>query len=188
MIPTQQTVKEKPLAEVVVEGELSPFEDEALYKMLRKSFQVEHPRYTELQDESLVTRVNLILHHSYDATIFTDVFRSDWRDLKDLFKQICHRRGKAGAAFTFRFDTSKTRLAFNTGILNENELSSALDQIGHLTGIVGQMLRPETMDKPIDRVETLFDRNSDRWHKFEGTRSDDERYTFDESSFRWVPV
>ncbi|MBO0889154.1 hypothetical protein J2P12_08665 [Candidatus Bathyarchaeota archaeon] len=171
-----------------MEGELSPFEDETLYKILRKSFQVEYPTYAELQDENMVTRVNLIFHHSYDATIFTDILRADWRDLKDLFKQICHRRGRAGAAFNFRFDTSETRLAFNSGILNENELSSALDQIAHLTGIVGQMLRPETMDKSVDRVETFFDRNSDRWQKFEGTSSDGERYAFDESSFRWVPV
>lgn len=189
MIPSQQlTTGRKPLAEIVVEGELSPFEDEALYRILRKSFQVEHPVYTELQDENLVTRVNLTFHHSYDKTIFTNLLREDWRELKDLFKQVTHRRGRAGAAFTFRFKASEIQSVFNTGILSENELGSALDQIGHLTAIVGQMLRPETMEKPVELVETVFDRNSDRWFKFHGTSSTNENYVFDESEFRWVPV
>src|SRR5438128_1781267 len=34
------TVPEKPLAEVLVEGELSPFEHEVLYRILRKGFWV----------------------------------------------------------------------------------------------------------------------------------------------------
>jgi len=56
---------EKPLAEVVVEGELSPFEHEALYRLLRKSFKVEQPSYRELSDEDLATRVNVVFHHPY---------------------------------------------------------------------------------------------------------------------------
>jgi hypothetical protein len=123
------TVPEKPLAEVLVEGELSPFEHEALYRILRKGFRLEHPSYTELTDEDLVT-----------------------------------------------------------GVLEEKELSSALDQIGHLTGILGQMLRPETMEKPLELVEAQYDRKSDRWHEFKGFGSSDrsESYVFDESVFRWV--
>jgi hypothetical protein len=33
----------KPRAEVLVEGELSPFEDEALYKLLKKHFRLGQP-------------------------------------------------------------------------------------------------------------------------------------------------
>src|SRR6266566_1724784 len=139
------TVSEKPLAEVLIEGELSPFEHEALYRILRKRFQLEHPSYTELVDEDLATRVNITFHYPYVTTIFTDV-------------------------------------------LQEKELSSALDQIGHLTGILGQMLRPETMDKPLELIEAAYDKKSDRWHEFKGftSTSRNESYVFDESVFLWI--
>ncbi len=57
------TIPEKPLAEVLVEGELSPFEHEVLYRILRKGFRLEHPSYTELLDEDLATRVNITFHY-----------------------------------------------------------------------------------------------------------------------------
>ena len=182
------TVPEKPLAEVLVEGELSPFEHEALYRILRKGFRLEHPSYTELVDEDLATRVNITFHFPYVPTIFTDVLQENWRDLKELLRQIRYRRGKAGAAVTFTFISDNQRLVFKSGVLEEKELSSALDQIGHLTGILGQMLRPDTMDRPLDIVEAEYDKGSDRWHRFRGFDSSDpaERYVFDESVFRWV--
>jgi len=130
------TVPEKPLAEVLVEGELSPFEHEALYRILRKGFRLEPPSYTELTDEDLVTRINVTFQHPYVTTIFTDVLQENWRDLKELLKQVRYRRGKAGAAVTFTFIRDNRRLVFKSGVLEEKELSSALDQIGHLTGIL----------------------------------------------------
>jgi hypothetical protein len=182
------TTPEKPLAEVLVEGELSPFEDEALYRILRKGFRLEHPSYTELLDEDLATRINVTFHYPYVTTIFTDVLRENWRELKELLRQVRYRRGRAGAAITLTFIGEKNRLVFRSGVLEEGELSSALDQIGHLTGILGQMLRPETMGKPLGLVEAVFDRKSDRWHEFKGFSSSDHResYVFDESIFRWV--
>ena len=182
------TTTEKPLAEVLVEGELSPFEHEALYRILRKGFRLEHPSYTELLDEDLVTRINVTFHYPYVTTIFTDVLRENWRDLKELLRQVRYRRGKAGAAITFTFIGEKNRLVFKSGVLEEKELSSALDQIGHLTGILGQMLRPEMMEKPLELIEAYYDKKSDRWHEFKGFGSSDrsESYVFDESIFRWV--
>lgn len=178
----------KPFAEVLVEGELSPFEHEALYKILRKGFRLEHPSYTEPLDEDLATRINVAFHYPYVTTIFTDVLQENWRDLKELLGQVRYRRGRAGAAVTFTFIGEKTRLVFKSGVLEERELSSALDQIGHLTGILGQMLRPETMDKPLGLVEAAFDKKSDRWDEFKGFSStgQNESYVFDESIFRWV--
>jgi len=182
------TIPEKPLAEVLVEGELSPFEHEALYRILRKGFRLEHPSYTELLDEDLATRINITFHHPYATTIFTDVLQENWRDLKELLRQVRYRRGRAGAAVAFAFIGERNRLVFKSGILEEKELSSALDQIGHLTGILGQMLRPETMDKPLELVEATYDKKSDRWHEFKGCTSagQNERYIFDESVFRWI--
>ena len=182
------TVPEKPLAEVLVEGELSPFEDEALYRILRKGFRLEHPSYAELVDEDLATRVNITFHYPYVTTIFADVLQENWRDLKELLRQVRYRRGKAGASVTFTFIGNKNRLVFKSGILEERELSSALDQIGHLTSILGQMLRPETMEKPLELFEASYDAKSDRWHRFKGfsSSSRNENYVFDESSFRWV--
>ncbi len=182
------TVPGKPFAEVLVEGELSPFEHETIYRILRKSFRIEHPSYTELSDEDLATRVNLTFHYPYVTTIFTDVLRENWRDLKELLRQVRYRRGRAGAAVTFTFIGEKNRLVFKSGVLEEKELSSAMDQIGHLTGILGQMLRPETMEKPLELVEAAYDKRSDRWHEFKGFSSTvrDESYVFDESVFRWL--
>lgn len=182
------TVPQKPLAEVLVEGELSPFEHEALYRILRKGFQLEHPSYTELVDEELATRINVTFHYPYIQTIFTDVLQENWRDLKELLRQVRYRRGKAGAAVTFTFISANHKLVFKSGVLEEKELSSALDQIGHLTGILGQMLRSDTMDRPLGIVETEYDKGSDRWHRFRGFDSSDpaEGYVFDESVFRWV--
>jgi hypothetical protein len=50
------------------------------------------------------------------------------------------------------------------------------------------MLRPETMEKPLELVEARYDRKSDRWDEFKGFDSADRKqsYVFDESAFRWV--
>jgi hypothetical protein len=182
------TVPGKPLAEVLVEGELSPFEHEALYRIMRKSFRLEQPSYASLIDEDLATQVNVTFHHPYETTLFTNVLKENWRDLKELLRQVRYRRGKAGAAVTFTFIGDGRRLVFRSGDLEEKELSSALDQIGHLTGILAQMLRPGTMEKSLELVEAHYDKKSDRWHEFKGFGSSDrtDSYVFDESVFRWI--
>src|SRR5207244_9961480 len=97
------TVPEKPLAEVLVEGELSPFEHEVLYRILRKGFRLEHPSYTELLDEDLATRVNITFHYPYFTTVFTDVLQENCRDVKELLKQVRYRRRKVVVAVTLVF-------------------------------------------------------------------------------------
>ena len=176
----------KPNAEILVEGELSPFEHEALYQLLKRHFLVKQPTYTELDDETVGTRVSIIFRHSYDRDFFTEVFQKGWRDLKELFKQINYRRGRLGAAFSLCFADSRYRLIFSTGGLDDQALGSAMDQLAHLTGVIGQMLRPETMNAVLERLEASFDRETDRWQGFRGVGlTDNEEYVFDESSFRW---
>jgi len=165
---------------------LSPFEHEALYRLLKKHFRLDQPVYSELLDETIGTRVNIVFHHPYERKFFTDIFRDDWRGLKELFKQIRYRRGRLGAAFTLTFTCEKIRLIFSLGLLGNEELGSAMDQIAHLTSIVGQMLRSETMLEPLGQVETWYDRKSDRWQGFRGVGvTDKKEYVFDESLFRW---
>jgi hypothetical protein len=177
----------KPVAEVLVEGELSPFEHEALYRLLKKHFRLEQPSYSELLDETIGTRVNIIFHHPYERGFFASVFQEDWRGLKDLFKQIRYRRGRLGAAFTLTFADEKLRLTFSSGLLGDEELGSAMDQIAHLTGIVGQMMRPETMIEPLEQVEASYDRRTDRWQGFRGVGvTDRKEYVFEETLFRWM--
>ena len=137
-------------------------------------------------DETIGTHVSIIFHHPYDRSFFASVFQEGWRDLKDLFKQIRYRRGRQGAAFTLTFVDQKMRFVFSLGLLGDEELGSAMDQIGHLTGIVGQMMRPEMMEESLEHVETSFDRKSDRWQSFRGIGlADKKEYFFDESIFRW---
>ena len=84
------------------------------------------------------------------------------------------------------FTDGKVRLVFSLGLLGDEELGSAMDQIAHLTGIVGQMMRPEMMLEPLEHVETSFDRKSDRWQNFRAVGLNDRKeYVFDESLFRW---
>ncbi|TMI54930.1 hypothetical protein E6H18_10370 [Candidatus Bathyarchaeota archaeon] len=176
----------KPAAEVLIEGELSPFEHEALYKLLKKHFRLEQPSYSDLLDETVGTRVNIVFHHPYERSFFTDILQDDWRGLKELFKQISYRRGRLGSAFTLTFIDQKARLVFSLGLLKDEELGSAMDQIGHLTGIIAQMMRPETMTEPLERVEASYDLSTDRWQNFRGVGLNDQReYFFDESLFRW---
>jgi len=176
----------RPVAEVLVEGELSPFEHEALYKLLKKHFRLEQPTYSELLDETVGTRVNVVFHHPYERSFFTDILQDDWRGLKDLFKQIRYRRGRLGATFNLTFIDQKVRLVFSLGLLGEEELGSAMDQIAHLTGIVAQMMRPETMIEPLGQVESSFDMRTDRWQGFHGVGLNDQRvYVFDEILFQW---
>jgi hypothetical protein len=176
----------RPVAEVLVEGELSPFEHEALYKLLKKHFRLEQPSYSELLDETIGTRLNIVFHHPYDRRFFTSIFQEDWRGLKDLFKQIRYRRGRLGVAFTLTFADEKVRLVFSFGVPGEEDLASAMDQIAHLTSIVGRMLRSETMVEPLGQVEVWYDGKSDRWQDFRGVGLNDRKeYVFDESSFRW---
>jgi len=176
----------KPVAEVLVEGELSPFEHEALYKLLKKHFRLEQPSYSDLVDETVGTRVNIVFHHPYERSFFTDVLQDDWRGLKDLFKQIRYRRGRLGAAFALTFVDQKIRVSFSLGLLEDEELGSAMDQIGHLTGIIGRMVRPETMIEPLEQVEASYDRRTDRWQGFRGVGlTDKKQYFFDESLFQW---
>ncbi|HZY94215.1 MAG TPA: hypothetical protein VFE98_05050 [Candidatus Bathyarchaeia archaeon] len=179
---------EKPRVEVVIDGELSPFEHETLHRILRKSFQVEKASYRETVDEGIVTRVNLTFYHPFDRSFFTEILRDNWRGLKDLLRQIRYRRGKAGSSFKLAFVTDNLRLSFDAGSVEERDLASAIDQMGHLTGIVGQMLRPELMDTPIGLVEAFYNRTTDRWEEFRGTSKGDEVYRFDDGSFRWIPL
>lgn len=181
---------EKPHAEVLVEGELSPFEHEALYKILRKSFHLEHPSYTESTSEDLTTLVNLTFHYPYETSFFTEILRENWRDLKTLFKEIQYRRGRAGAAFKLHFIGKQSKLTFNSGMLEDETLASAMDQIGHLTGIVGRMISPEILvGSSVASIEAYYDKNSDRWNKFTGSSPDKrQEYIFDETSFHWVPT
>ena len=184
---TEQREPVKPAAEILVEGELSPFEHEALYRLVRKHFRVEQPTYTELQDETVSTRVSVIFHHPYYHSFFSEIFQSDWRILKELFKQISYRRREHGAEFTLSFlDKRVARLTFSLGALADDPLGSAMEQISHLPAIIGQIISPEKMEEQLDQVIAFFDPGSDRWYEFRGLDPTGKKeYVFDETSFRW---
>ena len=182
---TERRGSDKPAAEIIVEGELSPFEHEALYQLLRKHFLVKHPSYSDQEDGNVGTRVGLIFHHSYNREFFTGILQKDWGRLKDLFKQINYRRGRLGASFSLSFSDQKPGLEFSTGQLDDQGLGSAMDQLAHLTGVIGQMLRRETMNEPLEQVQIFFDGRGDRWSDLRATDAGMKSYVFDERLFRW---
>ena len=177
----------KPIAEVVIEGELSPFEHEALHRLLNKGFTVEPPSYIPFDygEEDLATRINITFHYPYNQDFFTRHLRENWRELKDLIKEIRYRRGRAGAAFTFTFVQDEFRLVFRSGEVDHDEISSAMDQIGHLTGIISRMLKAETVPETLGMVECAFDKLTDRWDQFRATSRESNVYEFDEESSNW---
>ena len=189
MIPSQTTaISEKPLAEVAVEGELSPFEDEKIYRILKEKFRVQHPVYSHSDNEEVASKVDITFYQEYSTSFFTVQFQDGWRDLKELLKEIRHRRGNAGAGYTLTFKDSERRIVFESGVLEEGEFRSSVDQISYLTSIMGQMLRPSAMEKPLSTVQTSFDKKSDRWTWFRGITQTNEGYVFDEQVFRWVKL
>ncbi len=178
--------KTRPVAEILVEGELSPFEHEALYRLLKRHFLVKQPVYSESPGEIIGTRVNIFFHHSYDQSFFAMILQKDWGELRDLFKQISYRRGRLGASFTLGFIDEKTRLFFSTGVLSEPELGAAMDHLSYLPGIIGQMLVPERMPEPLGQIEASFDKTDHRWQDYRGfVLQDRKEYVFDENVFRW---
>ena len=104
-----------------------------------------------------------------------------------MLREVAHRRGRAGAAFNLTFVDQETRLVFRSGLLNEDETSSALDQVGHLTGIINR-IKSDSSTEPLGLIECSFDKKSDRWQDFHGfTLSSQKRaYTFDDANFKWV--
>lgn len=179
----------KPVAEVLVEGELSPFEHETIFQILKRRFNVSQPSYTDLPDDNLVTRVTILFHHPYNSSFFTDVFQEGWRDLKGILREIRHRRGGAGAAFNLVFINDKTRLVFKLGLLRSEEMISAIDQIGHLTGVLRMIMNSWTMNEPLVRIECVFDEKSDRWQDYRGyLESDRQVFVFEDASFKWTMV
>jgi hypothetical protein len=143
----------------------------------------------ESTSDDLTILINLTFHYPYNNGFFIEVLGGNWRDLKALLKQIQYRRGKAGAAFKLRFIGDEKELTFNPGTLDEDAVSSAIDQIGHLTGIIGQIMGSQAAGNPVRFVEAFFDKGSDRWNKFTGlSMNKNQEFTFDEKSFRWVPA
>src|SRR5881397_1144933 len=65
--PLAAQTRVKPSAEVLVEGELSPFEHERIFQILKKRFTVSQPSYVEPSDENLATRITIIFRHQYDS-------------------------------------------------------------------------------------------------------------------------
>lgn len=177
----------KPSAEVQVEGELSPFEHERIFQILKKRFNVPQPNYVELPDENLATRVTIIFKHQYDSSFFTQVIMGGWRDLKNILKEVRHRRGGAGAAFNLVFQENSARLVFKIGLLDSDQVSSALDQIGHLTSIVKKIVDSWTAKEPLARFECIFDGSSDSYHEFRGYGfSGRPSLRFDDENFTWT--
>ena len=69
-------------------------------------------------------------------------------------------------------------------------MSSAIEQVGYLTGIVQQMMRPDTMKETLGLIECSFDPKTDRWHEFRGFSLSNEKkiYAFDDSTLQWTPL
>ena len=159
--------------------------------MLKRGFTVEPPSYTPFAygEEDLATRINITFHYPYNQDFFTRHLRENWRELKDLIKEVRYRRGRAGAAFTFTFVQEGFSLVFRSGEVNDDEISSAMDQIGHLTGIISRMLKAETVPETLVKIECGFDKLTDRWDQFRATNSAESNvYEFDEESSNWKPT
>ncbi len=179
--------KVRPRAEILVEGELSPFEHETIFQILKKTFAVSQPSYIELPDEDLATRVTITFQHSYDSSFFNQVFVDGWRDLKSILKEVRYRRGGAGAAFNIAFNHNSFILVFKIGLLDSDRVSSALEQVGYLTSIIKKITDSWMQAEPLAGLECFFDESSDRYRGFRGYGlSGQPSLKFDEEKFTWA--
>jgi len=61
-----------------------------------------------------------------------------------------------------------------------------MDQVAHLIGVIGRMLRPEMMSELLEMIEVTFDMKSDRFGELRAFDPGNEKeHAFDETEFRW---
>ena len=61
-----------------------------------------------------------------------------------------------------------------------------MDQVAHLIGVIGRMLRPEMISELLEMIEVTLDMKSDRLSELQAfDPANEKEHAFDETEFRW---
>ena len=156
--------------------DLSIREQEVIYTLLAKTFYVieeklsfddmesQLPNFLSITDYS-ITFVNLIFPFKFDNYLFQIIPIEYWNSIKNIIKEIKHRRGNKPVICIFKFkgNTNQADFTIIFSITNSSVRSFevAIEKVEYLVDIVPTQLNslpPNTFE-----VFYLYDESSSKW-------------------------
>ena len=158
--------------------DLSIREQEIIYTLLKKIFYVveeklsfddmesQLPNCLSITDYS-TTFIEIIFPVKFDNYLFQTISIEHWNSIKNIIKEVKHRRGKKPVISVFKFKgiTNKRNFDIIFSLMNNSfrSFEIAIEKIEYLVDIVPIQLN----SLPPNTVEVI--------------------YFYDESSFKWLP-
>ena len=156
--------------------DLSIGEQEVIYTLLAKTFYVieeklsfddmesQLPNFLSITDYS-ITFIKLIFPFKFDNYLFQIIPIEHWNSIKNMIKEIKHRRGNKPVICIFKFKDNTNQTDFNIifSITNSSVRSFeiAIEKVEYLVDIVPTQLNslpPNTFE-----VFYLYDESSSKW-------------------------
>ncbi|MDR4511652.1 MAG: hypothetical protein MRJ93_08105 [Nitrososphaeraceae archaeon] len=175
-------------------------EREVIYTYLTKSFYVmeEETSIDEIQkeqsyalgDDDSITYIELSFSSKFDDLFFSSIRPDRWQSIKNILKEIKHRRGKMPVVVLFKFigaNNLNSEIVFCIKNKFEKQFDMAIEKIEYLVDIIPSQLNllPETMLEVI----YSFDDSSGKWIPFQATntnRDKNSRFVF--SDGKWTII
>ena len=175
-------------------------EREVIYTYLTKSFYVmeEETSIDEIQkeqsyalgDDDSITYIELSFSSKFDDLFFSSIRPDRWQSIKNILKEIKHRRGKMPVVVLFKFigaNNLNSEIVFCIKNKFEKQFDMAIEKIEYLVDIIPFQLNllPETMLEVI----YSFDDSSGKWIPFQATntnRDKNSRFVF--SGGKWTII
>ena len=175
-------------------------EREVIYTYLTKSFYVmeEETSIDEIQkeqsyalgDDDSITYIELSFSSKFDDLFFSSIRPDRWQSIKNILKEIKHRRGKMPVVVLFKFigaNNLNSEIVFCIKNKFEKQFDMAIEKIEYLVDIIPSQLNllPETMLEVI----YSFDDSSGKWIPFQATntnRDKNSRFVF--SGGKWTII
>jgi len=175
-------------------------EREVIYTYLTKSFYVveEETSIDEIQkeqsyalgDDDSITYIELSFSSKFDDLFFSSIRPDRWQSIKNILKEIKHRRGKMPVVVLFKFigaNNLNSEIVFCIKNKFEKQFDMAIEKIEYLVDIIPSQLNllPETMLEVI----YSFDDSSGKWIPFQATNTNtDESSRFVFSGGKWTII
>ncbi|MDX1372691.1 MAG: hypothetical protein R3321_09485 [Nitrososphaeraceae archaeon] len=175
-------------------------EREVIYTYLTKSFYVmeEETSIDEIEKEQSyvmggddpLTYIELSFSSKFDDLFFSFIRPEMWHSIKNIIKEIKHRRGKMPVVVLFKFigaNNINSEIVFCIKNKFEKQFDMAIEKIEYLVDIIPSQLNllPET----IIQVVYFFDDSYGKWIPFQATntnRNESSRFAF--SGGKWTII
>lgn len=147
-------------AEVLVKGDISPFEQEALYNHCLRIFTLINWDNESLDyDNDYVTEINFIINTDFSSQFFENITEKNWNELLNLLKDMRSRRGSHSAHVHLRFNGVNSKINIHCISLSKDGFINSLDSIKSI--IIG--LNLVSNDNLIQEKNYSFDEKSMLW-------------------------